>query len=66
MVEATGKGTEAPAEPFDFGKIILLLYQGEGGNVRPYRKQLERLGLLNSAIPVEEVEVKGLDKTETE
>lgn len=65
MVEAAGNGAEV-AEPFDFGKIILLLYQGEGGNVSPYRKQLARLGLLDSDIPVEEVEIKGLSKRETE
>ena len=52
---------------FTYGKIICLIFQGEGGNIKPYKKHLARLGLFqnSSTMPVETIEIKGLGKEET-
>lgn len=47
----------------------MLLFQGEGGNVGPYRKHLDRLGFLNQTsvrCPVELIEIKSLNPAETQ
>ena len=57
-----------PEVSFEYSKIIFLLFQGEGGNVRPYMKHLERLELLKRVggrVPVEIVEIKGLSKDQS-
>ena len=53
-----------PKGYFTYSKIIFLLFQGEGGNVKPYKKHLERLGMTNT-LPSEFIEIKGMTKEET-
>ena len=53
-----------PEGHFDYSKMVVILFQGEGGNTAPYRKIIERLGLLNT-VPVEVIEIKGISKEET-
>ena len=53
-----------PEGHFDYSKMVVILFQGEGGNTAPYRKMIERLGLL-STVPVEVIEIKGITKEET-
>ena len=53
-----------PQGHFDYSKMVVILLQGEGGNTAPYRKTIERLGLL-STVPVEVIEIKGFMKEET-
>ena len=55
---------DMPEGHFGYGKIIFLLYQGEGGNTKPYKKHLQRLGLMNT-LPCELIEIKGLTKEQT-
>ena len=43
--------------------MIVILFQGEGGNIAPYRKNIERLGLLNT-MPSTLIEIKGITKEE--
>ena len=53
-----------PAGHFTYSKIIFLLFQGEGGNIQPYKKHLQRQGMLNT-LPCEIVEIKGMNKEQT-
>lgn len=66
MVESNAPGQEMVTEgSLDMGKMVVVLFQGEGGNVGPYKKHLDRLGLLKK-VPTELIEIKGLGKDETE
>ena len=57
-----------PEGHFEYGRMIVVLFQGEGGNCAPYRKHLERMGMLGSTAtqrpPVELIEIKGVSRAE--